>query len=388
MIKNPFETPPAQERLLEGIESVREEQRLSVVPAKTVSGFADMDVAYTLEQKRRSESATTARRNEDAALADPSSGLLGVFDGVGSTAQGAEASAIAAHILPDLFLEEETRQRLRTKKEVLTDLRRSLIQQTERRAMLRPASAEGKTEINTLRAEESRMRDILDKHLDLAARALALLTSLREADTHVRTTNSSTTACVGFIHTTSEGVRYAVIANIGDSGALLVSASGHVEQITQDDSYLNDLLASRILSPEMLLRMKKDPTKRHNIPVYNDPHHVRMTPMTYHDISAYVIRTLGKGSAASLTIQELQPGDTLLLGTDGLIDKYETLPTANTRVDNVIRELMDFTPLSEPLQVDTPLPSQLDDIRTEASLRKAYKTTDDVAIVAARIKTE
>jgi serine/threonine protein phosphatase PrpC len=385
MIRNPFEkrsTPPDI-----APDPVQTEQQLEVVLAKEVNGFPGLEVAYTLEQKR-SEKRNASKRNEDAAFVDPAIDLFGVFDGVGSEANAADASATAARELPDVFLEEQTRHALRTIEEVQDDLEDLLTKQTERRNERRPFSAEGQAEMQANVHEEERMLDLLEEDGDLAVRTLALLTALTETNTPVQRLRSRTTACAGFIHRTTDGKRYAVVANIGDSGALIVPPSGPAEQITQDDSLMEQLLASRALTSEKLLAMKRDPARQYPLPIPIDALRVRMNNISYYELIAYVMQTLGDGGKPSLSIRELHPGDTLVVATDGLIDRFETWPTQDTTVQTVLKERMDFTGLAAPLQSPAPLTEQLDELRYETALRRSYKRTDDIAIIAARVKKE
>ncbi|MFA5936244.1 MAG: SpoIIE family protein phosphatase [Patescibacteria group bacterium] len=398
MIRNPFEKQPhpsiSSERQKEKTpsspspETPHDEQSLDVVPAKNVPGFTGLEVAYTLE-KKHVQGKPRPSHNEDSALADPATGLMGVFDGLGGGPGGAKASAMASHVLPDFFLEERTRQALRAPEEVRGDLRAYLQKQTNEYIKLRPDPSAFPQEISALNADRQRMLAVLEQDTELSEKTLALLSTFKEMGLSVEITGGQTTACTGFVHQSADGTHYAVIANVGDSAALVLDSDGRIEQITHDDSLLNGLLESRGLSPEKLLEMKRDPAKQHNLPTFRDGIlRMKLSPISYYQLSVTTMRTVGGEGHPSLTIRELSPGDTLIFCTDGVIDKYETMPTDQTTADDAISKMTDLDELASTFRSDAPFKSRVNELRLEASFRQSYKLTDDIAIVAARLKEE
>lgn len=401
-MRNPFEKksppPPSPKEIEEAPPTVRKpeaivaEQIQDEVPAKEVPGFERLEVVYTMEKKRPHDK-PRPERNEDAALVDPVTGLLGVFDGLGGERNGAQASAAAARHLPDCYLEEKTRQELRTPEETLEELRDYIHIQTNDRIGILPDQRALSMDVASLSAERDAMIRIAEEYPDLAQRALALLIAMEDASSHVHHAGGLTTGCTALVHQTSDGKQFAVVANIGDSAAFLIPKNGSAKQITHDDSELNFLLESRRLIPALLLEMKRDPSKKYNVAIPSVSNLLnKLTGTSYYDISTKTMKALGEPDSdtfyATLTIEEMRPGDTLLLCTDGVIDKHEKLPTAQTTAANVMETMIDLHGLVDPFRVDAPLTTQADTLRVEASVQQSYKWTDDIAIVAARAKEE
>ncbi|MFH1621186.1 MAG: protein phosphatase 2C domain-containing protein [Patescibacteria group bacterium] len=186
-------------------------QSPDIVTAIEIDGFGDMKVAVTLEKKR--ENRKTENKNQDNVIADPASGIFGVFDGLGGGNNPAEASHIAARVLAANW-----------------DIARASVEDDN----------ENVAKHLDATFSEKNAKKILATEKEMTIKANALLSLFHWADQAASDVQGMTTACAGFIHTTKDGTRYLVTANVGDSGAFILHADENLEQATSDDSELAD----------------------------------------------------------------------------------------------------------------------------------------------------
>lgn len=349
-------------------------QKDDISDAREVFGFAGLEVALTLEKKTRNDPVSPL--NQDNILADPPTGLLGVFDGVGGSSNGAGASRTAERSVIQHYE---------------TGLRKADDLETRVLKLLLLAELNQRARDQSFRADEPRehVRERMTAAQELAdtifaidpamgRKAWALVDSFRMSSADVRTTKGETTACAGFIHTTSDGGRWAVVANLGDSGAIIRHADGSMEQMTEEDSIINRFLDSGSLTLEDLYAMKREPDKKFP---------TEFGPKSYFQLSVAIATALGAGSYVppSLSIRKLESGEELLFCTDGVIDKFEKMVDASTDQNDFQKEQTDFEAFSRAASKGEDLAGRLDRLRATASALRAYKLVDDIAIVAARV---
>lgn len=349
-------------------------QKDDIADAREIFGFPDLDVALTLEKKSRHGRPDPF--NQDNVLADPHTGLLGVFDGVGGSANGASASraaerSIIEHYETDMRKADDLEPRV---------LKRMLQAELDQRARDRSFRADEPRERvrERMDAAEDFASTIFDIDPAMGRKAWALVDAFRMSNADVNIANGETTACVGFIHTTPDGRRFAVVANLGDSGALIRHADGTMEQITEEDSLVNRFLDAGSLSLEELYAMKRDPEKQFP---------TEYGPKSYFELGAAIATALGSDRYVppSLSLRTLEPGEELIFCTDGVIDKFEKMVDASTDQDDFGREQTDFDAFSRATSKGDNFVERIDHLRITASMLQAYKLVDDIAIVAARI---
>ena len=323
-------------------------------------------------------------RNDDAAMADPETGLFGVFDGLGGVPNSHLASAMSAHELPNLFNLELREQALEKDEDIIQGLTTRLRIRTDEDVAQIPLEAEEK--IQEVESASEAVIQRVSGDIALARKACALLASIDQLGENAEALSVQTTACTGFIHKTAEGKHLAVIANVGDSVALGVRPDGRVRVLTNEDSYLNSLLRSGALTRELLLQMKRQPDKFFQIQLPGFP---TLMPMKYYDIMVTLTHSIGNGAPnPSLTIEELEPGEELVLCTDGVVDKFETKPDAATTPENILETSLDTGELASSYLFEDTLTGRIDSLRFQAGTNKSYKIDDDIAIVAVKVKEE
>ncbi|MEO5927848.1 MAG: protein phosphatase 2C domain-containing protein [Patescibacteria group bacterium] len=358
------------------------EQQRNVVEGREVKGFDLLDVAYTLQKKLSSMDKNT--RNDDAVLADPDTGLLGVFDGLGGVANSYLASAMAVHELPQLYELELRQQAFKEDDAVMNSLAMRLRIRTDMDIAQLPLTEE-ETITHTEAASEERITR-LTSDVVLARKASALLASIDQLGENAETINVQTTACVGFIHTTPDNKRFAVVANVGDSAAFIVRPDGTLQTLTQEDSYTNELLRTGAITRETLLKMKREPDKLFPVRLV-DRTDTQYTALKYYEMMAALTHSIGNGDPQpSIAIADIEPGDTLLFCTDGVIDKFEQKPTATTTPENVVETSLETAELARAYLDGKTMLEQVNNLRGEAAMRYSYKSEDDIAIVAAHVK--
>ncbi len=357
-------------------------QEANVHEAFSVLGFErhGLEVAATLEKKPvRLENKS---RNEDNIIADSETGLVGVLDGLGGMGHGDLASKMAEEAIPETYKEALAANKGKDQAEVIANLVES---QLNRISASSPEAAMQKR-----RAITEKIEEIASKDTEMARKALSLVEAFSKTSEQVKQTKGVTTACTGFVHKTPDGKRWAVVANVGDSGAFIKRKDGKVEKLTQEDSMSNLLLETGALSHDLLDQMKNEPDKKFPLPI--TPEMIgalgggaadyeklkgKTYPMRYKDLKKLMPAALGGNlSAPSVDFAELQAGDELIFGTDGLLDMFED-PKTDDLDTKELGSAADGGSFNE----------QLDRLRLTAKKREtAYKKDDDIAILGVKIK--
>ena len=344
--------PEAARRLrLESIPSTTELQNQDVVEAMEVNGFAGLHVCATLEKKdKRKLGGKELGANQDSVILDPETGLVGVSDGLGGEGQGDKASEEASLSFPSAFIAAEHR----LKKASIADLQKRLVDQQMRRM-----SNRGKEKQITTMVEQMLVSDPT-----MARKAAALLESFRVINESVKETAGKATATVGFVHQLPNGDRYAVVASVGDSTAYKRRKNGEMLAMNEEDSLLSTLLGSGMLKPERLAQMKNDE---------NETVEIAGKPMTYKNLKRQMVAALGSNTfEPSLVVRKLEPGDSLIFATDGMVDKFEDPTTEETDLNAVA---ITYDTGKTPRE-------RLDALRKEAKKRVTYKDDDDIGLVS------
>ncbi len=352
-------------------------QKADTVEAFEVQGLKG--VAATMERYDKHKGDENLR-NEDNIIADPKTGLIGVLDGLGGEGSGDLASKSAEEAIPAHY--QEALKRIKNEDVVNEIVKRQLEKINA-------------TDPNINMAYRKRLTDMVEvamtKDPQMGKKALALLEAISAANANIQEINrvkgvkSKTTACVGFIHTAPDGTKWAVVANIGDSAAFKRRPNGEMVQLTQEDSLLNDLIAQGRLSKEQLETMKASP--KTDFPVELVPGVIR--PVAYNKLKVAMTAAMGAEKAnASLVIRQMEPGSSLIMGTDGLVDKFETTDEdiAETKEGEMppTREETNLRKLGEAVSNGTTLTERLNNLRKAAKARKVpAKKDDDIAIVIA-----
>ncbi len=395
MSPNPNIPPPPFVLKPEDLIPYREPGELQeepAVPAQEMLGFDNCRVFLTMEKKKNRTFFQT--RNEDNILTDPETGLFGVMDGLGGMGSGDLASKAVERMLPETFTEEMGKLGGEDPKAIIDEIVKSQLPRTI--GVGDPASVEKS-------ADEMKERLALADPA-VARKALALIRSFGRLNTIVKGTGGMTTACIGMVHKTPDGKRYAVVANLGDSGALIRRKDGSVERLTNEDSALDNMIRQGVkingLDLRTYLERGRNPiTKKikanYPVPVPTTPESCRALGYTqdacdgklkrgetvirldYEGLMATVVNCLGANTAEtpSLEIVSLADGDELILCTDGLLDKYENPDTGETNYSEMAN---DFDMGDKPEE-------RLDNLRVMVKKRKTYKSDDDVAVVMAHI---
>lgn len=343
----------ARKASIEKARQQREQMELTerdVVEAFEISGFNGLTVTATMEKKDERKGQKD-NHNEDNIIADPATGLIGVLDGLGGEGKGDLASKAAER----LIVEEYEKCLAEVTKLQGADVQNRLVE----------------SQLNKLNLPELRqhmteaVENILLTDPKLAKKALALVEALAKANEGVKETGGKTTACIGFVHATPQGERYAVVANVGDSAAFKRRASGEWLPIeTLEDSLLNELIKNKTLTQDVLDKMKASPDEK----IFLNER------FSYKDLKRSMTASLGSSqNLSSLGIRRLDPGDTLVLGTDGLVDKFDTEA-----------DVVDYPAMADAYKGKT-TQERLNSLRKNAKLRETYKTDDDIAIVTARV---
>lgn len=325
-----------------------------VVNAFEVKGFKGISVFATLEKK--DESKGDGKPNEDNILADPETGLVGVFDGLGGMKNGALASETAEATLPDAYADAMKKNRKLAIEDVITRLTDSQV--------MRNGSEKLRKTISSM------METVAKKDPDLIRSALALVEAMQQAHEAVKRTEGMTTACIGRVHKSLDGTDWAIVANIGDSAAYKRRPAGELVPLTTEDSMLNALQSRGLLDATKLNAMKAQP----DAPIFQ---YGKKHKISYHEMKAAVMESLGgseTGGTPGLTIQRLNPSEELFFVTDGVADKYDDPKTDETNLDRLGQD-MDIG--SDPIE-------RLNILRSIAKRRTTYKKDDDIAIVLVR----
>lgn len=201
-------------------------------------------------------------RNEDAMLAVPEHGLFGVFDGMSTPRGGEVAAELARDTVRDVL------------REIPNDAPNEIAKDGVREALL------DANRVIQEYALEHRLGDI------------------------------GTTATAGKILEYPDGTKVALIANVGDSRAYLLRGDGALECLTLDDGLSKESAASREQAWELQRKFS------------NVVDHRELSPGELQQFMHRHILTqaVGHESSPSLYSIEVQPGDKLLLCSDGIHD--------------------------------------------------------------------
>lgn len=358
------------------------------VPAQEILGYENCRVFLTMEKKMSRN--YLKEENEDNVLADPGTGLFGVMDGLGGMGSGDLASKAVERKMPDIYSEELEKMGGKDISAAINEIVKSQLPRT---------IGVGDATVVEKLSEEMKKR-MAKADPEIIFKALALLRSFKRLNVVVKGTGGMTTACIGLVHKTPDGRRYAIVANLGDSGALIRHEDGSLERLTDEDSAFDDLVRQGVkingLDLKDYLELGRDRiTGKINI---NYPVPIPITPgscramtytqdycdeqikkgvtafnMDYGTLMATVTGCLGTKTpeTPSLEIVELESGDELVMCTDGILDKYENQKTGET----------DYPELANDLDIGRTPEDRLDNLRVMARQRRTYKLEDDVAIV-------
>lgn len=381
-----FEVPLTSQNPFEHKRNPQEKQKLDVVKAFEIHGFEGLSVAATMEKKDPpvyvEDQNTDAIPNQDNILADPNTGLMGVFDGVGGTRAGHLASQRAERVLPGEYEAAQAEIAKLDAAHVAAEL--ADRQRKKLRTLSTRLDAKKETEL------QKYVERIMKHDAELGRNALALLRGIEKANEYVRNTGSETTACVGFVHTSPDGTRWAVTSNIGDSRPFIRKKSGDIVMLNEEDSLMNFWRRSGHLPDELLPLMRKDPDKDFLLQPSEETlqrmglskeliakYRKHGYPINYNELQGEITNSLGGPYPyASLEITRLESGDELFFATDGLFDK----------IVDVATDELDMIELSYASGRGKTFPDRLNNLRSAAkNATGTYKQDDDIAIVAARI---
>lgn len=358
-------------------------QSKDVVPAFEIQGFDGLEVTATLEKK--SERKGKEAKNEDNVILDPETGLMGVLDGLGGEGSGDKASMSAERNLPAHFKKGAEAMQKKGVAEVV----KGLVESQMTRVSESPADRERVTK---------QMEDIMVLDPKMGRKALLLLEAMKATNEDVKDSKGKTTACVGFIHKAPNGESYAVVANIGDSAAYKRRKDGSLVELTKEDSLLNVLQSSGSLTPELFQKMKASPKEKMPIPLSLElvqaagggkadfekmqANNIKSLPMSYEKLKKSMVGALGSsGMEAALTVRRLDPGDELIMVTDGVADYFEDMSS----------ETLDTKALADALEDSGTGTERLNYLRETAKRRSqqaeyAHKAEgDDIAIIKAKV---
>ncbi len=363
-----------------------------VVAAQEIPGFVGERVFITLQKK--TESKYFKKPNQDNILTDSETGLLGVMDGLGGHNKGDLASMAVEREVPIQLKKTEKE----TENMQAAELIEKITELTSGRYNGRSNFQQKKDELRK-KAEE-----IVAKDIDLARKALLLLRAVQESNPAVAATGGATTACLGLVHKLQSGERYAIIANVGDSGAFIRRKNGELEKITEEDSSQQGLSDVGVniqgMDINTFLRNHSDPISGRipdslTIPVPINMDNLRAIGYTrktaedwiktkqktldveYADLKRYVSSVMGiETPSPRLSLTKVETGDEILFCTDGIIDKY----------DDETKQELDLDELSKDLSVGNDPVERLDNLRVIAHQKTTYKDNDDVAMVLVAIE--
>lgn len=331
-------------------------QKQDVVEAFEAQGFDGLTVVATLEKKNERKGIPDDF-NQDNILLDPKNGLFGVLDGLGGEGSGDKASKAASEMIPKNY-EEATK--------LLTGLDSKDIQDRLIAQMVKKIGVDTPgVSIEVTKQVEAILTEVNDPRF--GKKALALIESIRQSNGAVRESKGKTTATIGMVHHTPDGRRFAVIANIGDGAAFKRRANGEIIQLTEEDSALNALKNAGILKEDTLQEMKQNPDKP-----------FPPTNKSYKQLKLAMASALGSSSSfePSLVVRTLRPGEELILGTDGLVDKLEDPDT----------EELDTGLMNKGLQGATATERMNNLRKTAKDNKRSLKQDDDIAVISVGIK--
>lgn len=364
-------------------------QEPDVVDAFEIGGFKGLTVAATLEAKNERKGDPN-NRNQDNIIADPKTGLLGVLDGLGGEGHGDAASRKAEEMIPKRFAEILDSVQKEDAQTIITRIVASQLQRISTENMERAAHA--KKQLTDM------VETAMAKDLAIGRKALALIEALKSATPDIEATKGKTTACVGVLHETPDGTRFAIVANVGDSGAFKRREDGEMVPLTHEDSLYEYLVAEGALTPALVETLKDAQDRKRMDPELSDQVPIPLSlaqfkklggdeadfktmngklPLSYAKLKATLIASLGgRDFAPSLEIRRMRPGEELIFATDGVIDKFEH-PVTDALETGEMTSAMSLGGRS--------MLDRLNVFRKISKERTTYKKDDDIAIVSARI---
>lgn len=388
--------------IYESFSTPQELQQYEVVEAMTFPTANGLEMGISVAKKPER---TGSESNEDCVLVFEDTDLgvgYGSFDGLGGEGKkgsGALASAKVAEVLPNYLIEENHRINSSSAEEAFNKLPLVKFDET----LNEPVSAKAQ--------EYSELDPAIRKKAVVVAEAFI------KANKDIVETGGKTTACFTLVHTTEDGRRFAITANVGDGGALLRRANGEVNLLTKEDSLLNEMQAIGLINDARLQEMKTAPTTpfklfevQQNFETLNAKPAIRKQfqklgaltdemlkemqtepgklftlkiEMSYNKLKSSNSKALGDSSitAPRISITEMQPGDEIYNVTDGILDFYED-ETGDLDVKSIEGALNRGTTLKE----------RIDSVREIAGIRSKLiaiddaktKDTDDSAISGVR----
>lgn len=289
---------------------IAELQLERVVEAQTVRLVDGIQATYTME---KSEKRADTERGEDAVFTyeDPEIGpMAGVADGLGenNSGNGKFASEKIIAILPE--------QITRAYNELRDIPAEKLREATGMLSIVTRNAENGKLALAET-PEQKRSEIFFNLYPEIARKALAISNALKVANEDVRASGGKTTFSFSVIHMEEDGGKFAITANIGDSGTILQRVNGSVELVTIEDSALNQLIEMEAIDAELLAQMRREPTKKFSVPKYGQ--------LSYEYLKRANTQALGskENVKPTITVTELEPGDRLIALTDGYLDFLE-----------------------------------------------------------------
>ena len=331
-------------------------QEFEIVEAMTFPTANGLEGGVTLQKKRER---TGGEMNEDCVLAFEDKDLgagYGSFDGLGSEGEkgaGALASAKAVEVLPGHIIETYQKLQDGNTREDFNKLSLIVLDQEKNQAVTAKPEAYSHLEPSVMK------------------KAIAISEALKKTNEEVKTTGGKTTACFTLMHTSEDGKRYAITANIGDSGAILRRVDGSVSVITKEDAALPQMIEAGAIPEAELKKMKADP-KGYKLG----------GKFTYNKLKLMNTQALGSDEATPrITITEMQQGDEIYNVTDGILDFFED-ENDETDIESIKNVLNKGASLKERMEGLR----EVADARSKvASLDKdSSKVSDDSAISAIR----
>ncbi len=232
---------------------------------------------------------------EDMFLAHKETGLTGVFDGLGGEGKGNLASAKAAEMAPQRYVEARAgvfkdAGSLERMGQDMISKQADLAHSSERASLIEAGQRMWKATPDALKKE-----------------MLALYRAVELLNADVAKTGGKTTLTLGKT-VAINGRSYEIVVNVGDSGAFKVRADGTARELTEEDSALDQALSMGLLKPEEA----------------KNPDHVvaiGSSKIPVAKLRAGMYQALG-GEIASprVSVTEIRPGEKVVYLTDGVRD--------------------------------------------------------------------
>lgn len=360
-IEKPKKGPPPipKEALKPKFENI---QAPDVVEAFEVKGFDNMEVVGTMEKKDIRKGKKDAP-NEDNVLADPATGLVGVFDGAGGMGGRPDLAAKAAErMIPEHY------KKVMAEAPSGGEIQTKLVEQMMKR--VQPTA-------ENLKAMTSLIENSMAVDPMIGKTAYAMIEAVKRSNDAVKETKGSTMAIIAKLLKAKDGNNYLITVNTGDTGAIKRRNDGSAESLVPEDSLLSFMKDKGLINDEKLSEMKKNPDEKHTF---------GKMQMSYKELMRTATGGLGQGEPnPSLSIRKMRPGEEVYLASDGLIDKYDDPETDEIDMDALGMEMADEVDVEGNIKKIS-MKDKVNRMRKDAKARKTYKADDDVAIVGIRVK--